>query len=181
MIQEAEHSIWIVTPYFIPDEVLLRSLIVKARAGCKVTLIVPERSNHPVTDFARRNFTRALTGAGGRVLHYVGGMLHAKAVVVDERVALIGSPNFDLRSLFVNFEIGVIIYTRQEIAEIKVWIDELARRSRTPVFREGRASLRRRRGRLPAARAAPLGPGPGGPAAKGGIPPPPEAPPTRRR
>ena len=44
MIQEAEHSIWIVTPYFIPDDVLLRSLIVKARAGRDVTLVVPTRS-----------------------------------------------------------------------------------------------------------------------------------------
>jgi cardiolipin synthase len=134
MIQEAEKSIWIVTPYFIPDEVLLRSLIVKARAGCKVNLIVPAHSNHPVTDFARRNFTRALIAAGGRVLLYDAGMLHAKAVVVDERVALIGSPNFDLRSLFVNFEIGVIIYTRAEIVGIKAWIDDLTTKCILPVL-----------------------------------------------
>ncbi|HXN35471.1 MAG TPA: cardiolipin synthase [Opitutaceae bacterium] len=138
MIQEAEASLWIVTPYFIPDEVLLRSLIVKARAGCKVTLVLPERSNHPVADFARRNFTRALNAAGGRVLLYGGGMLHAKAVVVDDRVALIGSPNFDLRSLFVNFEIGVIIYTRHEIAAIRAWIDDLAGRCRAPVIAKRR-------------------------------------------
>ena len=133
MIQEAERSIWIVTPYFIPDEVLLRSLIVKARAGCRVNLIVPSKSNHPVTDFARRNFTRALVSAGGRVLLYNAGMLHAKAVVVDDRVALIGSPNFDLRSLFVNFEIGVIVYTRPEIVGIKAWIEDLTQTCSLPV------------------------------------------------
>src|SRR6185369_14942340 len=53
MMHEAERSIWIVTPYFLPDEVLLRSLKVKAHAGCKVTLILPARSNHPITDLAR--------------------------------------------------------------------------------------------------------------------------------
>ena len=45
------------------------------------------------------------------MLLYNGGMIHAKAIVVDDRVALFGSPNFDLRSLFVNFEVGVLVYT----------------------------------------------------------------------
>jgi cardiolipin synthase len=134
MIQNAEENIWIVTPYFIPDEVILRSLIVKARAGCKVTLIVPARSNHVLTDFARRNFTRQLAKAGGRLLLYTPGMLHAKAIVIDDRVALVGSPNCDMRSLFVNFEIGVFIYTRSDIAAIKAWIAELTTECRPPVF-----------------------------------------------
>jgi cardiolipin synthase len=132
MIQQAERNIWIVTPYFIPDDVILRSLIVKARAGCAVTLIVPEKSNHPVTDFARRNFVRELAKAGGHARLYTGGMLHAKAVVCDDSVALIGSPNCDLRSLFVNFEIGVLVYTEREIAEIKAWIADLLKKCREP-------------------------------------------------
>jgi cardiolipin synthase len=132
MIQEAEHSIHIVTPYFIPDDVLLRSLIVKARAGRDVTLIVPAQSNHPVTDFARRYYTRELRRAGGRLLLYSGAMLHAKAVLVDDRVGLVGSPNFDLRSLFVNFEIGVLIYSRPELMELRAWIDDLMLSCRTP-------------------------------------------------
>lgn len=136
MIQQAEHSIWIVTPYFIPDEVILRSLIVKARAGCNVTLIVPANSNHPVTDFARRNFTRELIKAGGHLLLYDDGMLHAKAFVVDDRVALVGSPNFDLRSLFVNFEIGMLVYTKPEIDAIRAWIGDLQQQCSAPSFAE---------------------------------------------
>ncbi len=133
MIQQAERNIWIVTPYFIPDDVILRSLIVKARAGCAVTLIVPAKSNHRVADFARRNYVRELNKAGGRVRLYTAGMLHAKAVVCDDRVALIGSPNCDLRSLFVNFEIGVLLYTEREVAEIKAWITDLLKKCREPV------------------------------------------------
>ncbi len=121
MIQEAEHSIWIVTPYFIPDDVLLRSLIVKARAGREVTLIVPEHSNHPVTDFARRHYIRELCLAGGRVLLFQPGMMHSKAVIVDDRIGLLGSANFDLRSLFVNFEIGVVVHTKADALAIKAW------------------------------------------------------------
>ena len=134
MIQQAVSDIWIVTPYFIPDDVLLRSMIVRARAGCNVTLVVPLKSNHPVTDFARRNFTRELTRAGGRVLQYTPGMLHAKAIVVDDRVAMFGSPNFDLRSLFVNFEIGVLIYTKPEIHGVKAWIDDVLKDCVPPVL-----------------------------------------------
>lgn len=132
MIQEAEKSIWIVTPYFIPDDVLLRSLIVKARAGRDVTIIVPAKSNHPVTDYARRYYVRELRKAGARILLFDGGMLHAKAVVIDDRVGLMGSPNFDLRSLFVNFEIGVLIYSRPEVLGIRSWIEQLMAVCREP-------------------------------------------------
>jgi cardiolipin synthase len=134
MIQQAEQDIWIVTPYYIPDEVLQRSLIVKARAGCRVTLIVPAKSNHPVTDFARRNFTRELIKAGGHVLLYNAGMIHAKAIVVDNRVALFGSPNFDLRSLFVNFEVGVLVYTEADISRIRAWVDDVKTQCTVPVI-----------------------------------------------
>jgi cardiolipin synthase len=133
MIQQAERSIWIVTPYFIPDDVILRSLIVKARAGCRVTLIVPRKSNHRVTDFARRNFTKELLAAGGHLLLYNPGMLHAKATVIDDRVALVGSPNLDLRSLFVNFEIGVLVYSKPEIDAIQAWVDDVAKDCTPPV------------------------------------------------
>lgn len=136
MIQSAETDIWIVTPYFIPDEVIQRSLIVKARAGCRVTVIVPEHSNHPVTDYARRNYTRELVRAGCRVRLYRPGMLHAKAILIDDRVALVGSPNCDLRSLFVNFEIGVLIYSEPEIAAIGRWVDDLLASCQEPVFRK---------------------------------------------
>ncbi|HEX3728638.1 MAG TPA: phospholipase D-like domain-containing protein [Opitutaceae bacterium] len=125
MIQEAEKSILIVTPYFIPDEVLLRSLMVKARAGRDVVLVLPARSNHPLTDFARRYYTRELVRAGARVLLYGEHMLHAKAVIVDDRVALIGSANFDLRSLFVNFEIGVFVHSEPEVRALREWAREL--------------------------------------------------------
>jgi cardiolipin synthase A/B len=136
MIQQAERNLWIVTPYFIPDEVILRSLIVKARAGCTVTLIVPAKSNHPITDFARRNFTRELYKAGGRLLFYQPGMLHAKAIIADDRVALVGSPNCDLRSLFVNFEVGVFIYTESEVTAIRRWVDDVATHCKAPAVLE---------------------------------------------
>src|SRR5690606_38603635 len=94
LIQEAVQSVWIITPYFIPDEVLQRTLLVKARAGKDVTVIVPLRSNHRLTDFARRQYLRDLHEAGARVLLYRPKMLHAKAIIVDDRIGLLGSANF---------------------------------------------------------------------------------------
>jgi cardiolipin synthase A/B len=132
MIQEAKESIWIVTPYFIPDDVLLRSLIVKARSGKEVTLILPQSSNHPVADFARRHYVRELQRAGGRVLLFGSGMLHSKAMIIDDDLALLGSPNFDLRSLFVNFEIGVLVHSPPDVAAIRAWAAELAHRCHPP-------------------------------------------------
>ncbi|HEV8073068.1 MAG TPA: cardiolipin synthase [Opitutaceae bacterium] len=132
MIQEAEHSIWIVTPYFIPDEVLFRSLMVKARAGHDVTIIVPVRSNHRVADYARRYYTRELAKAGVRVRLFHHGMLHSKAVIVDDRLALMGSANFDLRSLLVNFEIGVLVYSEPDVLAMKAWATDLYNQSHAP-------------------------------------------------
>ncbi len=128
MVQTARRSIWVVTPYFIPDEVLLRMLVVQARAGRDVTLIVPAKSNHPVTDAARRPYLRDLLAAGARVLFFQPGMLHAKTVIVDDRIGLIGSANFDMRSLFVNFEIGVVLYGASEVNQLRVWAGDLVRR-----------------------------------------------------
>jgi len=73
--------------------------------------------------------------AGGHVLNYNAGMLHAKAIVVDDRVAMFGSPNFDLRSLFVNFEVGVLVYTRPEVMSIRAWIDDVLKDCTVPVLR----------------------------------------------
>ena len=87
----ARERIWIVTPYFVPDEMLARALNLAARRGVDVRLIVPVRSNHLSTDLARESYLRELHEAGGRVLLYQSAMLHAKAVVFDDQLAVIGT------------------------------------------------------------------------------------------
>lgn len=127
IIQEAEQSVTIVTPYFIPDEVLQRSLMVKARSGKHVRLLIPKRSNHPVTDLARNHFLRELSEAGVDILLFNAGMLHGKVILVDQKIAMTGSANIDLRSLFVNYELGAFFYSEKEIGEITNWIRELCK------------------------------------------------------
>jgi len=128
LIQDCQECLTIVTPYFLPDEVLFRSLMVKARTGRHVQLILPAKSNHALVDLARQHFLRPLHEAGVKIFLYTGPMLHAKAFMVDSRIAMIGSANFDLRSLFVNFEIGVFLSSQPSIKALQEWIDGLSPR-----------------------------------------------------
>lgn len=125
LVQQAQRSVWIVTPYYIPDEVLQRSLIVQARAGIDVRLVVPAQSNHPITDLARRFHLRELQAAGVKVLLYGPGMNHAKLLIVDGETTLLGSANMDLRSLFVNFEIGLVTYSRDDAQAVRAWVEDV--------------------------------------------------------
>jgi len=125
LVQQAERSVWIVTPYFIPDEVLQRSLMVQARAGIDIRLVVPAKSNHLITDLARRYHLRELQAAGVKVLYYGPGMNHAKLILIDGAVALWGSANLDMRSLFVNFEVGAITYSAADAGQLRRWMEEV--------------------------------------------------------
>jgi len=125
LVQQAERSVWVVTPYFIPDEVLQRSLMVQARAGIDVRIVVPAKSNHRLTDLARRYHLRELQSAGVKVLLYQGGMNHAKMMIIDGETALLGSANMDLRSLFVNFEIGLVTYSKDEAQAVRAWVEDV--------------------------------------------------------
>ncbi len=123
--QQCRRELTIVTPYFIPDEVLFRSLIVLAHCGRHIRIIVPENSNHIIADFARHFYLRQLHDAGVEVLLYRPKMIHAKLVLMDGEVALMGSANMDMRSLFVNFEIGVFLYSPDSIRELTAWAGNL--------------------------------------------------------
>ena len=121
IIQEFKQNLTIITPYFIPDEVLFHSLIVKAHTGRQIRLIMPLRSNHPVTDIARYHYLRPLNAAGVEILFYTPRMLHGKLILADDKVALVGSANVDMRSLFVNFEIALVHYSSSDIAALTQW------------------------------------------------------------
>jgi cardiolipin synthase len=125
IVQEFKQHLTIVTPYFIPDEVLLESLVVKAHTGRRIRLILPLRSNQRVADIARFRSLSRLHAAGVEILFYQPGMLHAKLIIADGIVALTGSANIDMRSLFVNFEIALAHYTREDIQALTNWCREL--------------------------------------------------------
>lgn len=124
-IQECQESITIVTPYFLPDDVIFASLAVKAHRGKKITLIIPEHSNQKMVDRARYYFLRELKDDGVDIQFYQPGMVHAKLFIVDNKVAMIGSANMDRRSFFVNFEMGLFIKNDATIRQLQAWADAL--------------------------------------------------------
>ena len=118
----SEQRILAVTPYFVPDTALLTALTLAARRGIEIDLVLPARSNHRLADFARHRSLRDLVAAGARVcLH--PRMIHAKAVLIDDELALAGSANLDGRSLFLNYEMTLAFYDRQAVSRFSRWID----------------------------------------------------------
>ena len=124
---QARERIWIATPYFIPDEAITRGLVLAARRGVDVMLIVPERSNHLTADIAGGSYLRQIERAGARVRPFRRGMMHAKVTLIDHDLAILGSANLDMRSLFLDYEIAAFIYTRPEIEHFEQWFQSLLR------------------------------------------------------
>lgn len=118
----ARRRILAVSPYFVPDPVLLMALTLAARRGLDVDLVLPHRSNHRLADWARHASLRDLTAAGGRVW-LLPDMVHGKAVVIDDALALAGSANLDDRSLFLNYELMVAFFDRADVAGFADWIE----------------------------------------------------------
>ncbi|MHB8623662.1 MAG: phospholipase D-like domain-containing protein [Sulfuricaulis sp.] len=125
----AHTRICVVTPYFIPDDALCRALILAVHRGVDVRILLPQRSNHRLADAAGRSYLREIQAEGGHVLLYQDGMLHAKAVLCDDSLAILGSANIDLRSLLLNYEVAILIYSEAEIRAVSGWIDNLMQAS----------------------------------------------------
>lgn len=126
IISRAEHSICIETPYFLPTDPLLLSLVVAAQSGIDVQLILPQKGDMAPAQWAGFSYVQTLLEAGVKVFLYERGMLHAKILTVDSSVALVGSPNLDFRSLEHNFEIAATIYSPDVVAKLnKIFFEDL--------------------------------------------------------
>jgi cardiolipin synthase len=121
----ARRRLWIVTPYFIPPEGLAGALALAAHRGVDVRVYVPDPSNHFIADLARGQPLRDAAAAGVSVIRFIGGMVHAKIVVVDDALAMVGSVNIDPRSLFLNFEANAIVYGADQVGAVANWIETL--------------------------------------------------------
>lgn len=114
-----------VTPYYVPDDVVQHAFVLCGRRGVRTQLVMPARSNHSLADNARRGLLAELSEAGVELLWY-DRMVHGKAMVVDDTVAYLGSPNLDMRSFFLNYEDALFLYSPAEVAAVRGWIASLA-------------------------------------------------------
>lgn len=108
-ISLAQKTVYLTSPYFIPDEPLLKALINAALRGLDVRLLVPEKCDVKIVGNAGRAYYPPLVRAGVRIYEYTTSMLHAKTVVIDGEFGIVGSANLDIRSFRLNFELGAFI------------------------------------------------------------------------
>lgn len=113
MISIATESIYIETPYFVPDGSVLEALAIAATAGVDVRIIIPDRPDHPFVYRATEYYCRDLIQSGGQIFAYKKGFMHSKMVVIDGKIVSIGSANMDIRSFKLNFEANAFLYDRE--------------------------------------------------------------------
>jgi len=105
----AKKSIFIQTPYFVPDQSIMDTLRIASRSGVDVRIMVPRRKDQLLVHWVSQSFIGELLEAGVRAFYYDDGFLHSKTITVDGIVTSIGSANWDIRAFALNFETNAII------------------------------------------------------------------------
>jgi cardiolipin synthase len=145
-ITMARSRIWLVTPYFIPEQAIIAALTTAALRGVDVQLIVPGpgASDVAIARWAGQAFYEELLEAGVKIHEYSGKILHAKVLLIDEQWSFVGSANLDIRSFRLNFEINCLVSDSATHQTFARWFEGARAQShplRLPAFAQ--------RGRLP--------------------------------
>ncbi len=111
-LYSAQQELVITTPYFVPDESLMTALKSAARRGIKVQLILPKRVDSRLVRYASRSYFQELLDAGVEIWEFYGGLLHTKSVLVDRHIAIFGTVNLDMRSVWLNFEVSLVVFDK---------------------------------------------------------------------
>lgn len=117
-ITTAKKSIRLISPYFIPDESLLMALKTAASGGVKVEIILPGIVDTNFVQYSARSYVQQLLRSDIHVYFYQKGFIHAKILLIDDLLSIIGTSNFDYRSFYQNFEISALIYDRSTTKEL---------------------------------------------------------------
>lgn len=118
-ISTASRLVWLQTPYFLPTEGLLHALQVASLSKVDVRIMLPRRSDSDMLRWASFSYIQECLRAGIKVYLYEKGMLHSKAIIVDDEFATVGSTNFDFRSFEHNFEANLLIYSKEFNATLR--------------------------------------------------------------
>ena len=119
LMQSAKRYIYINTPYLIVDDSIMNTLTLAAKSGVDVRIVTPHHADKPIVHATTRSYYHQLIQAGVRVYEYTKGFIHSKTVVTDDEAAIIGTTNFDYRSLYLHFECGVMLYGSRAVTELR--------------------------------------------------------------
>lgn len=117
-MNQATSRLWVTTPYFVPDDATLSALISAAMRGVDVRIIVPAKGDSRLVDLAARSYFPEVLDAGGRVFEYGPRFIHAKTIVIDDDIAIVGTANLDNRSFRLDFELAAVVYGQDLNAQL---------------------------------------------------------------
>ena len=123
-ILNAKHEICITSPYFIPDKSFIDAIKMAALSGIEVKMLLPTKSDSFIVNTTTQSYFQELMSAGVKIYTYNKGFVHAKTMVCDEKIAIIGTANLDNRSFDLNFEVNAIIYDEDIAKELKEIYDK---------------------------------------------------------
>jgi len=118
-INLAEKEVLITTPYFIPSNSIKEAIIIAAKSGVSVKLLVPEISDSKLVNAAASSYYERLLKSGVEIYRYNKGFIHAKTMVIDNEIAIVGTANMDVRSFDLNFEVNAIVYDEEIANELR--------------------------------------------------------------
>lgn len=132
LIHAARERLVIVTPYYVPDAAVDAAIRSAAWRGVEVTLYLPARNDSRIVAAVSQGFLAGLADAGVRLRLFAPGLLHAKLIVADDRIAMLGSANLDRRSFELNYELNLTVIDPALLTELSARVDSYAARS-TPL------------------------------------------------
>ena len=124
LIGSAKRFLYLTTPYYAVEESMQKALCMAADAGVDVRLMVPAVPDHKLTYMVAETYWGELLTHGVKIYKYTPGFLHAKSVMVDREVALIGSTNMDYRTFQLHYECGVLLYHMPVVEDLLEDLDE---------------------------------------------------------
>ncbi len=129
LIHMARKSIRIQTPYFIPDDDIRDALLIAAKSGVDVQIMIPCKPDHPFVYWATYSYIGDMVRGGVKCYTYDNGFLHAKVLCVDSLVSCMGTANMDIRSFSLNFEVNAVIYSEKTTRQLENAFENDVRKS----------------------------------------------------
>ncbi len=117
-VMEAKDKLYIITPYFLPDEGTLSALKIAAYSGVDVRILVPGLPDNRLVHMATLSYVKEILEAGGKVYQYQKGFIHSKLLIADGKLAVLGTANLDRRSFFTNFELSAVLFHEKTVSEL---------------------------------------------------------------
>lgn len=141
IINQAKHYLYIMTPYLIIDTDIINALVLAARRGVDVRVVIPGIPDKKIVYTLSESYAELLVRGGVKIYKYTPGFVHAKVFVADDEVATVGTINLDFRSLYLHYECGVYMEKHQVIKDIKNDLDDTISKSHNVTVKEATPGL----------------------------------------